>query len=628
MTATTDCDILAESVGAYVDGTLPAETLAIIENHLQSCQACRAGVEQVRTVKGLMEYIDCREPIAEVSAVPAPSAAGLAWHERLGAAPWWVVSCSLHILVIALASLVSMAIDLPQNDDAVIMVTELQARNVLNEQQVQKKPDAADVLNKTEVAATDLNSKEVSDIVVPPDILAKAGLSDHFETVNPELPDTHGALGNPDARMFHSVQGNTEAEGGGGTGGLGMDDVVGIGGAATRGTGGGFGGGDGSGIGVGTGAGRGSFGQRSGGGRKLLVRRNGGSAATESAVDRALEWLAYHQEADGSWSLERDQSFPALKGISRSIGDVAATGYALLAFLGAGHTDKMGKYKENVKRGLGWIIEQLKDNNRWNSGYQSNYSQGIGTMALAEACAMNPRNAELKKAAQQAANGVMEGQIKTGPSEYQGWDYAPGGTTNDTSVTGWNIMALKSAKVAGLHFDVASFEGAMNWIHAGQNIKNAPEDAEYWEGGLMSYRGTLDAPNGPGDPPTAVAAIAAVTRLFIGGEKPTSPGVAGPCNFMRKKENLPTQWPGNLYYWYYGTLANFQRGGDGWKEWNTALKATLIENQRKDGDFAGSWDEGQNGLKTQYGGRVMSTSLGCLCLEVYYRYLQLNNSNK
>jgi hypothetical protein len=530
----------------------------------------------------------------------------------------------LHVLIIALASLVSMAIELPHGEDSVIMITELQARAVLDDQRTKDKPDLRDVLNKPEVAATDPASTEASDVVVPPEVLARAELGDHFETVNPELPDTHSALGNPEAKIFYSSQGNTEAAGGGGTGGLGMDDLIGVGGAATRGTGGGFGGGDGSGIGVGSGSGKGSFGQRMGSGRKFLVKRNGGSAATESAVDRALEWLAYHQEADGSWNFERDQSFADLKGLSRAMGDVAATGYALLAFLGAGNSDKVGKYKENVKRGLDWLIGMLKEKNRWSDEWRSNYSQGIGTMALAEACAMNPRNADLKKAAQQAVNGVMDGQIKTGPSEYQGWDYTPTGVTNDTSVTGWNIMALKSAKVAGLHFDVASFEGAMNWIHAGQNLTNAPEDAEYWEGGLMSYRGTLTAPNGPGTPPTAVTAIAAVTRLFIGGEKPNSPGVAGPCNFMRKKENLPLQWPGNLYYWYYGTLANFQRGGECWKEWNTALKATLVDNQRKDGDFSGSWDEGENGLKTQYGGRVMSTALGCLCLEVYYRYLQLN----
>src|ERR1051326_8915763 len=88
-------------------------------------------------------------------------------------------------------------------------------------------------------------------------------------------------------------------------GGLGMEDMIGVGGAASKGTGGGFGGGDGTGIGVQSGAGRGSFGQRGGGGRKLMVKRHGGSKATENAVDKALEWLAYHQEPDGHWDTKK-----------------------------------------------------------------------------------------------------------------------------------------------------------------------------------------------------------------------------------------------------------------------------------------------------------------------------------
>src|SRR6185295_19802998 len=123
--------------------------------------------------------------------------------------------------------------------------------------------------------------------------------------INPDRPDTHSAYGNEDARSFHSVTGNAEAAGGGGTGGIGMEDVIGVGGAASKGTGGGFGGGDGTGTGVQSGAGHGSFGNRNGGGRRLMVKKHGGSKATESAVDKALEWLARHQEKEGHWAAEK-----------------------------------------------------------------------------------------------------------------------------------------------------------------------------------------------------------------------------------------------------------------------------------------------------------------------------------
>jgi hypothetical protein len=403
-----------------------------------------------------------------------------------------------------------------------------------------------------------------------------------------------------------------------------MDDLIGVGGAASKGTGGGFGGGDGTGIGVGTGAGKGSFGNRNGGGRKLMVARHGGSKATEGAVDKALEWLAYHQEADGHWDCQKYEGSAADARCHGISGDAADTGFALIAFLGAGHTDKIGKYRDNVARGLKWLMEKQGADGRW---CPLNYTQGIASMALAEACGMNPHNKELHEAAQKAADGVTAGQIKVGDSEYHAWWYNPHGSVNDTSVTGWNIMALKSAKCAGLHVDPFSFAGAIAWINTGQDLKDAPKaDADYWEGGMMAYQGAVGA--APGSHRNmAMTAAAALTRLLVGGEKADAPGVAGPCNLMKQEKNLPDKWPGNLYYWYYATLCMFQKGGDHWKAWNEPMKKTLVECQRKDGDFAGSYDpldgEGNGYIR---GGRVQATALGALCLEVYYRYQKLNNN--
>ncbi len=630
-----DCNMVAELAPAYVEKTLSAEDAQSVESHLRSCPNCRSAVKRFRAVDGLMGFAQLDQNSVNAEGAPAEGgeeegelvgagSGGLA--ERLGGAPWWAVSCVLHVLVIALASLVSMAIELPKSDDAVIMMTELAARPTIQDEQKEDKQDKAleALASNHDTPPTDPTSKLASDVVVPPDILQKAELGDHFETINPDMPDTHSALGNPDAKMFHSVEGNTEAAGGGGMGGMGMEDVIGVGGAASKGTGGGFGGGDGTGIGVGSGAGRGSFGNRNGGGRKLMVMRHGGSKASEGAVDKALEWLAYHQEPDGHWDCLKYEGKP--EGRTQGInGNAACTGFALLAFLGAGHTDKVGKYKENVAKGIAYLISTLDAKGRWCTNYGSNYTQGVAGLALAEACGMNPRNKELKEAAQRAIDGVVAGQIKIGDSEYNAWDYAPGGMTDDTSVTGWNIMALKSAKVAGLHVDPFSFAGAMTWINAGQDLKNAPKggDAEYWEGGMMAYRGTVQNPGAPKN--MAMTAAATLTRLLVGGEKPDTAGISGPCNLMKQDKNLPNKWPGNLYYWYYATLTMFQKGGDHWKNWNEPMKKTLIDNQRKDGDFAGSYDPfftEETGFI--YGGRVQATALGALCLEVYYRYAKLN----
>ena len=210
--------------------------------------------------------------------------------------PWWIVSVLLHALVITMAGLASMSIDLGEQEDAIVMVTELAPRPELKDAVEKPKPSSEFILqSKHDTAPTDPTSKEASDIVVPPDILEKAELGDHWETINPDRPDTHSAFGNPDAHMFHSVRGNDDAAGGGGMGGSSLEDIIGVGGGASPGDGGGWGGGHGTGTGVDSGSGHGSFGSRTGGGRRLMVKRHGGSRASETGVDLALRWLAYHR---------------------------------------------------------------------------------------------------------------------------------------------------------------------------------------------------------------------------------------------------------------------------------------------------------------------------------------------
>ncbi|MBI3828702.1 MAG: zf-HC2 domain-containing protein [Planctomycetes bacterium] len=656
MMAILDCNETAARFPPYAENTLAAGEKDAVNAHLRTCPHCQVALKRfnrlqdfARTALGpgvippefgadtgrrLKQITSSRSPVMveEEELEPVPVSGLDRFLTNAGGLPWWGISVAMHVLLIALLGLITMAIGQVNDNDTVVVVANLERAVQVRPEEPKSKDQIRDALaSNHDTPATDPDSTVESNIVVPPDILAKAELGDHFETVNPDRPDTHSAFGNPDAHMFHSVTGNDEPEGGGGTEGVSLsDEMIGIGGSGSPGTGGGWGGGTGTGTGVGTGSGHGSFGARTGGGRKLMVLRHGGSKATEGAVDKALEWLARHQEVDGHWDCWKYEG--RQEGRTQGInGDAAVTGFAVLAFLGAGHTEKVGKYHDNVKRGVYWLIKTMEENEktcgegRWCKNHGSNYTQGVASLALAEAAGMS-RNAEWKAAAQKAINGVVSGQIKKGNSDYEGWDYAPGGTTNDTSVTGWNVMALKSAKVAGIKVDPASLMGAMNWINSGQDLKGAPKDgdADYWEGGMMTYRGQVGAPPNPKN--MAMTAAAALTRLFIGGEKPTSPGVAGPCNLMKKEANLPTEDKArfNLYYWYYGTLVMFQKGGDYWKLWNESMRKSIPNAQRKDGDFDGSWDPYfTEGTGYIYGGRVMSTSLGALVLEVYYRYLPL-----
>ncbi len=654
------CDYALESFRPYFEGELPAGEVRPLLSHLNDCKSCKAEFDAQKKVFELLQktYGDKvisqdfesradkrvlalkQSPPRGVAKAAAPGAATASYSAegdygepeeevaaagfatRLGSAPWWLVSTALHILVIALASLVSMAIELPRSDDAVIMMTEMQARPVIDSEQEKTKPDPVDALaSKHDTPATDPTSKEASDVVVPPDILAKAELGDHFETINPDQPDTHSALGNPDAKMFHSVQGNTEAEGGGGMGGMSMEDVIGVGGGASKGTGGGFGGGDGTGIGVGTGAGRGSFGQRNGGGRKLMVKRHGGSHLTENAVDAALRWLAYHQEADGRWSVKNTGG--------DSDWDPGVTGLAVLAFLGAGHSERVGMYKDNVKRGIAWIISQQRADGaigtdgkykEMHGGYA--YHHAICGMALAEAAGMG-RIPETKAAAQKAVDYTCEIYQYGEGSDKLGWRYSPKAAEADSSVSGWYVMQLKSAKIAGLHVNPMSFEGALKFYATREAPpEKVKKEDDGYDTGKYRY-GYLDR-----TPMHNTTAIGCLCQLFLGVK---AEEIHGSAQWLMRTS--PPEWKAELgvgngggwpmYYTYYTTLMMFQVGGDLWKQWNTAMKEMLLPHQRKDGDFAGSWD-----TLSPYeirSGRAYATAMGCLSLEVYYRYLQLGN---
>jgi hypothetical protein len=362
-------------------------------------------------------------------------------------------------------------------------------------------------------------------------------------------------------------------------------------------------------IGVGGGGMAGCFGYRDGGGRKHAVARFGGSPATESAVEAALQWLARHQEPDGSWDAAKYG--PSSGNVRIRVGD---TGLALLAFLGAGYTDRSGKFADNVKRAQTWLMSQQKPNGgifekeRGGGGASAGYNHSIAGLALAEAYGMT-QDPKLRDAAQKA----VDYSVNIHQAPYSGWRYDPK-EKPDLSVTGWFVMQLKSARIAGLTVDGAGFQGAQKYV-----------DSVTDKDGRAGYQ-RPEANN------SSMTAVGMVCRQFMGTPNSDPMLIGGAHQLV---EATP-QWEDKrnhgrergFYYWYYGTLAMFQQGGEAWNKWNETLKPTLISNQRQGGpldgsvnDFDGSWDP--HSWIDKYGGRVFTTAVGALSLEVYYRYLPM-----
>lgn len=283
------------------------------------------------------------------------------------------------------------------------------------------------------------------------------------------------------------------------------------------------------------------------------------------------------------------------------------TGLALLAFLGAGHTHLQGDYRDNVRRGLEFLLNS-QDRRGSLEGqarlFAKMYCHGMAGLALSEAYAMTG-DSRLKDAVRNAAAFSAAAQH----SVTGGWRYLPAqpgdssaGSLGDMSQHGWQVMILKSAKLSGIDVSDAVLAKASKFVTSAASGKH---------GGLSSYRPRERVSS-------TMTAEALVCRWFL--DMPRGNELDQEAGDQLLAE-LPNAQAPNFYYWYYGTLAMHEVQGEHWRRWNEAMQKTLLESQRRGGDESGSWDP--DPVWGGYGGRTYSTALGALSLEVYYRYLPL-----
>ncbi len=350
----------------------------------------------------------------------------------------------------------------------------------------------------------------------------------------------------------------------------------------------------------------GTLGNRIGGGRKQSVLGGGGTRGSESAVRSSLRWLARHQELDGRWDCRK---YGGTRDAAQ--GDPAVTGMALLAFLGAGYTENHGRFKDNVKRGVEWLIHNQKENGQWG---QRNYEHGICLMAIAESVGMGGSSATRES----ALRGIDYCLSQQNPSGC--WNYTRSATRDDLSVTGWNIMGLKSALVAGLK--PQRIRSAFRKCGAFfDKQKETTGDTASDTNGMAWYTPQRNR-GGNGQKGDACVAIAMLCRQFMGWKKNNMWLQAAADNQTAK---IPNWGNRNVYRIYYASLTLFQMGDPHFKKWNQPVRDMIIENQRAgDPSIDGSWD--YDSKYCTHGGRVMSTALLCLCLEVYYRYKEIYRS--
>ncbi|MEM8666447.1 MAG: hypothetical protein AAGG48_02955 [Planctomycetota bacterium] len=348
---------------------------------------------------------------------------------------------------------------------------------------------------------------------------------------------------------------------------------------------------------------------RSAEGRIKYGELYGATPESEAAVDMALEWLARHQRPDGSWSfnLDLDPCNGQCRHSKKSGSDTptpstGATGLALLAFLGAGHTHRdPGPYQENVRAGIYYlrsIAGESASGYDWQQG--SMYGHGIAVMALAEALALSAertgqRESDLFDLVSRGAAFTCVAQHSSGA-----WGYVPG-SPGDTTVTGWQVLSLIAAKRSDVPLQTDSLRNAKAFI------QSTAGERKYWFG----YKGP------PGEPTTT--AIGLTLMLYLGESPDYTP-------FYNALTDLANRGPTltNIYHDYYGTLALHHSRHHGWDRWNNKLRDHLVATQETEGHERGSWHFSDRW--GDVGGRLYTTAMCAMTLEVYYRYLPLYDS--
>lgn len=333
------------------------------------------------------------------------------------------------------------------------------------------------------------------------------------------------------------------------------------------------------------------------GAKKALLGAYGGTETTEAAVEMGLDWLVKQQRSDGTWSLQG----PYSSGSTYYENVTSATAMALLAFQGHGDTPSKGKHKKTVDKGWKALLAmQDRDGNFVKeSGFnQRLYAQAQATIAICELYGMT-KDSRYAGPAELAVQYALKAQASEG-----GWRYEPG-VDSDTSVTGWFVMALQSARMAKMEVPDAALENVHKWLDS-VAIEN---------GARYRYNRGREADQ-------VMTAEAMLCRQYLGWKRNDPRMVAG-ADYVSVHPLSYGEESQDVYYWYYATQFFHHMEGSYWTKWNSVMRQAVPSHQIKSGAEKGSWSPADDKWGMRGGGRLYVTCLSIYMLEVYYRHLPL-----
>lgn len=370
-------------------------------------------------------------------------------------------------------------------------------------------------------------------------------------------------------------------------------------------------------------AGSGLFKNRNGNSKAAAIKEHGGGTDTEDAVNLGLAYLAKQQNSDGSW--DPSEGFPSRRDAPWYASDYrgALTALCTLPFLAAGNSPSEGHYRKNVDRAIKWLIKQQSSDGcvAYNNGTQM-YTHTVATLALCEAFGLCGDD-KIGDAAERAVRFLERSQGVGGGWDYRGYITSSASRLerNDLSISGWGVLALKSAKAVGITVSERTWD-AMVGLY----------DRHSLDSGETYYADRNHGELSPTRKGIGMVGVGLTARVVLDRDKFETRNIAAERLLLKETPDYerffdPTRGAGDpnfntFYGWYYSTLGMFLMNngrGPAWEKWNTALKSALLDNQVLSGSRKGSWRNDDSWIGPLMGD-LYSTACGVLCLEVYYRY--------
>jgi hypothetical protein len=334
----------------------------------------------------------------------------------------------------------------------------------------------------------------------------------------------------------------------------------------------------------------------------------------DSAIDRALTWLAAQQQPDGS--------FPTL-----TQGQPGVTSLCVLAFMAHGHVPGDGPYGEQLAKATRYIMSCQKENGlvtlngpegpkltrnvSYELGVTSAYNHAISSLTLSEIYGMGQRkeSAQLSAGIKKALAATLEMQRwpKDQDKDLGGWRYVidEGPDDSDLSITGWNLMFLRSARNAGFEVAQGPIDDAVKYIRRAFDRQ------------VGTFRYTIKPVTNRS---RAMAGAGILALAHAGFHNSTEAKTAAEWLL---KHNLD-EYNGNMgvrgdryhYSLFNSCQAMYQMGSPYWEQFFPHTVAALLANQHRDG----SWDAESNQRDRTFGNSY-TTALVVLSLGAPNQFL-------